>query len=247
MIPVTTVISRIQSALDAEGFDHYKFDEDFKPAINYAQDWLTQLYSRVMSDKKYSEEMLRNVSYLRVWQTSDYSRINFLTTDIGGDLWSILGVFPEAETQGITGVPVGYTYEYSLFTTLRYVSSDYAATRTTFEKKNINKGNPFSNGNNVVTGDLKSYNYISFSNYSDGTTISEIEISPKIARVYVGVAYLLQPTEITATTDTIKYPQTLLPLIVNKALNFISWKQGDRTNLKGVTDADIQQLITLTT
>ena len=47
MIPVTTIINRIKSALDAEGFDHYKFNEDFKPAINYAQDWITQLYSRV--------------------------------------------------------------------------------------------------------------------------------------------------------------------------------------------------------
>lgn len=245
MITVTNIISRIESALDAEGFDHYQFDEDYKPAINYAQDFITQLYSRVLSEKKFSEENLRDLSYMRVWITSDYSRINFASADIGGDLWAIIGVYPMAEVQGATSFPLGYTYEYSLFTTYRYVGSAFSAKRVTAEQLNINKENPFFKGNEHVTGDLQTYNYLSFLNYS--STISEIEINPKIARANVGVAYLLQPTEITLVTDSVKFPQTMMPMIVDLSLNFISWKQGDRTNLKSVTDADVQKFIQLTT
>lgn len=245
MITVANIISRIESALDAEDFDHYEFDKDYKQAINYAQDFITQLYSRVMGDKKYSEENLRDLAYIRVWITSDYSRINFNTSDIGGDLWSIIGVYPMAEVQGITSFPIGYTYEYSLFTTYRYVGSSFSAKRITAEQLNINKNNPFSQGNELISGDLQSYNYLSLYNYSSNKT--EIEINPKIARANVGVAYLLQPTEITLVTDSVKFPQTMMPLIVDLSLKFISWKQGDRTNLNSVTESDIQRFIQLTT
>ena len=249
MIPVTTIISRIESALDAEGFDHYNFSDDYKPAINYAQDWLTQLYSRVLGSKKYSEEMLRDLSYIKVWKTSIYGRINFATADIGGELWSILGVYPEAEVVGTELDPTGTgppADAYSYITEYIYIKSDFAAKRGTAETINGNRNNPFAKGNEIVTGDLRTYAYTTMIDMN--TLTSELSVIPSTgARQTVAVAYLLTPTAITATTDDVLFPDTLLSIIVDKALSWISWKQGDGTRLQAVTEADIQQLITLTT
>lgn len=246
MIPVTTIISRIQSALDAEGFDHYQFDEDFKPAINYAQDWLTQLYSRVMGDKKYSEEMLRDLTYIRVWKTSIYGRIHFVSADIGGELWSVLGVFPEASVTGSENPPLVFVNRLSYITDYLYLSSDFSAERKSIEFVNENRNNPFSKGNEIITTDLRTYAYTTMTDING--LYKELSVLPSSGvRQTVAVAYLLQPTEITATTDNVLFPVAVLPLIVDQALSWIAFKQGDRTNLKSVTDADVQKLIQLTT
>ncbi len=249
MIPVTKIISQVESMLDAEGFDHYAFDEDYKPAINYAQDWITQLYSRLMSERKFSEEMLRELTYIRVWYTSIYSRLHLGgigMTDIGGQVWTVLGVYPEPETAG-TWTPPVQDSAISYLTTLLYKKSRHSAFKTNFERSNLNISNPFENGNEVIQGDLRSYGYIPIVNYGVFQEIREIQITPDYPTQYVAVAYLLQPTDITATTDNIKFPKTLLPLIVNKTAQFISTKQGDRTNLYSVTGDDINSLIQLTT
>jgi hypothetical protein len=246
MIPVTTIISQIESALDAEGFDQYKFDEDYKPAINYAQGWLTQLYSRVMGDKKFSEEMVRDLAYIRVWKTSVYGRIDFDIPDMGGDLWTVLGVYPEAQVTGSENPPLIPLDSLSYPTDYLYLKSYYSAKRATLENVNDNRSNPFAKGNEIILGDLKSYSYSMTLDFN--AIVKELEVQPSTgARQTVAVAYLLQPTDITATTDSVKFPVSMTNLIVEKALAWISYKQGDRTNLDGVTEKDVQKLIQLTT
>lgn len=246
MIPVTTIISQIESALDAEGFDHYKFDEDYKPAINYAQGWLTQLYSRVMGDKKFSEENLIDLTYIRVWKTSIYGRIDFDVVDMGGELWTVLAVYPEAEVTGSENPPAVPLDGLSYPTDYLYLKSYYSAKRVTLEIVNENRGNPFTKGNEIITGDLKSYSYTMILDFNG--IVKELEVQPSTgARQTVAVAYLLQPTDITATTDSVKFPISMTNLIVEKSLEWISYKQGDRTNLNGVTDKDVSKLIQLTT
>lgn len=246
MIPVTTIINRIKSALDAEGFDHYKFNEDFKPAINYAQDWITQLYSRVLGDKKFSEEMLRELTYIRVWKTSIFGRIIFNTSDIGGELWSVLGVFPEAEVTGNENPPFIPLDGLSYITDYLYLSANYSAERKPLEFVNENRKNPFSKGNEIITGDLRTYAYTTMVDIN--TLFKELSVIPSTGkRQIVAVSYLLQPKEITLITDNVNYPISVLPLLVDKSIEWISWKQGDSTNLKSVSDADVQKLIQLTT
>ena len=247
MIPVATIVSRLEAMLDAEGFDHYGFDEDFKPAINYAQEWLMQLYTRVLGQRKFSEEMLRELTYTRVWYTSLYSRVHFDSSDIGGEMWTILVVYPEPVKIGAWTPPSPYNQLVSYLTTFVYRKSNYSAKKTGLEKINLNIGNTFSQGNEVVTGDLKSYAYLPIVNYGLGNNISEIEIIPDYPTNYVAISYLLQPADITLLSDNVLFPKVLLPLIVNKAAQFISTKQGDKTSLYAVTDADTKALIQLTT
>jgi len=76
-IPVQTIIDRCTALLDAEGSDHYKFDKDFKPAINNAQVWLMNLYNRLFGEKKISEESLSELTVIKVFKASVYSRLSF--------------------------------------------------------------------------------------------------------------------------------------------------------------------------
>ena len=55
--------------------------------------------------------------------------------------------------------------------------------------------------------------------------------------------YVKKPIPAVATTDSIPFPDTVFPLIFNKALQYVAYKQGDQTTLYTVTAADIAQLI----
>jgi hypothetical protein len=43
--------------------------------------------------------------------------------------------------------------------------------------------------------------------------------------------------------DEISFPHSVFQLLFDKALNYIAYKQGDQTNLFGVTSQDINQLL----
>ena len=76
-IQAQTIIDRCTALLDAEGTDHYKFDKDFKPAINNTQIWLVNLYNRLFGEKRVSEESLMELIVIRVFKVSKYSRLSF--------------------------------------------------------------------------------------------------------------------------------------------------------------------------
>jgi hypothetical protein len=73
----------------------------------------------------------------------------------------------------------------------------------------------------------------------------EVEIRPSVADEFVAITYLKYPTPITDPSDNIEFPKVLINLVVDKALNFISRKQGDQTNLYSVTQQDISTLVQL--
>ena len=75
--------------------------------------------------------------------------------------------------------------------------------------------------------------------------IQEIEIRPYLDNQLVGITYLVYPKQITADTDTILYPQSMKNLLIDKALNFISLKQGDGTTLFAITEREIATLVKL--
>ena len=77
---------------------------------------------------------------------------------------------------------------------------------------------------------------------------AEIEIVPEVDQDLIAISYLKAPAKLTGTDadlQAIEFPEVLTDMIVNKALEFIAYKQGDATNLYGVTKGDMNQLITL--
>jgi len=243
LIQVSQIISRVESALDAEGSDRYKFDQDYKPAINGAIEFLISVFNKAFSDNKLTEENLRELVYTRVWQTSKYSRIYFDTADIGGEIWTLIRVSPEPTLDPVTEPLDNATPEESLYVPdVVFVRSRYAANRLTFEQTAESERNIFVDGNDSFSNDFKSYAY---SNFNNNAGKAEIEIRPAIDNQFVAVTYLLRPSVIESESDTISFPESMTTLLVKQVLNYISTKQGDGTTLYSITEKDVSELVSV--
>jgi len=248
MIQTQTIVDRTLSLLDAEGSDRYLFDQDFKPAINSAVEWLVAVFNSAFAQNKLSEEDLRELVKVKIFQANNFSRVKFDPADVGESLWTVLSintevtVFPDNDPPPLPGDGTESVYHPGY----TYVDSKESAKRLSIQEWDENSDNIFMAGNNVMTTKLKKYAYLNFSDYSStsyGET-GEIEIRPDVSAQFVGIRYLKYPNEVTVVTDTIEFPESITDLLVQKTANYISFKQGDGTNLYSVTDNDVQRLIT---
>lgn len=250
MISVQLISDRVLSALDAEGSDRYTFDQDIKIAINSSIEWVVAVFNKAFADKKLSEENLRELIQVVIYQTNAFSRIGFNSIDLGFSVWSIIKINPEAEVYpaNATITPVANAYDSLFRSDLSYIKSKYSAKRLTMEQWEDKTDNIFEAGNERMTNLFKTYSYVNFASYSSSsynTTVSEVEIGPAVPNQFVGVSLLKYPSQVALITDTIQFPQVLTNLIVEKTLNFISTKQGDQTNLYGITAKEVQTLVQL--
>jgi len=249
MINAQTVVDRMKSVLDAEGSERYLFDQDFKPAINSSIDWLVAVFNAAFSDNKLSEEDLRELVKTTIWQANSFSRIHFNTTALGYDIWTILGIFPKPTVTPTTIPPALPSPETSVFRgDLSYVDSYYSAKRLTIEEWNENRKNVFAAGNEILSNQLESYAYLGHGNYGSSNYNAggeEIQIRPNVPGEFVAVTLLKNPNKIVNISDNIEFPETIFDLLFQKALNFISYKQGDNTNLFSVTAQDVSTLVKL--
>jgi hypothetical protein len=249
MIAVQSVLDRIASDLDSEGSDRYTFDRDFKFAINSSVEWLQAVFNQAYGNKKWPEENMRDLVRVAVFQASSYSRIS---TDLLPDsIWSLLrlNVKPVLNNASPSITPTTNPSESFYRSDLSYISSDFdGAKKLTLEQWEENAKNIFEAGNTILENDFKQYAYLSYVDYQSSSYDSqgpEVEIRPSVADEFVAITYLKYPTPITDPSDNIEFPKVLINLVVDKALNFISRKQGDQTNLYSVTQQDISTLVQL--
>ena len=250
MIVASDLITSMVSVLDAEGSNRYTFDRDYRPAINYAIKYYASVFNFAFGQKKLSEENLRELTRTRVWQTSKYSRIHFDITDTTEEVWTILRISPEPTLDPQLDPVVNPDPTSSIFTPdVIFVRSSHSAARQTLEEWNEGERNLFMPGNTILQNDLKKYAYRNFTHSKAGDLavdiIEEVEIRPYLEEQLVGVTYLVYPTPIVADTDVILYPKSMENLLIDKALNFVSLKQGDGTNLYSVTEREIATLVKL--
>lgn len=102
MILVQDIVNSMAAKLDAETpagttIDYYTFDNDYKPAINDAIEWVMSVISPMIGTKKFSEESFAENTLCKIWQTSKFSRINFdpSVMPYTSDIWTILSVRPK--------------------------------------------------------------------------------------------------------------------------------------------------------
>ena len=242
MISVQTVVNRLEAVLDAEGSDRYTFGEDYKSAINSSVEWLQAVFNKAFADKKLTEEDLRELIKVAIFQTSQYSRIHL--DQINDSIWSLLRINPEPVTvpASPTLIPQVNAYDSFVRTDVTYIKSIESAKLLSLEEWEENVNNIFTAGNQTLLNSFKSYAYLSYADYGYGVG-PEIEVRPEIPLQYVGVTYLKYPTPVAAITDNIELPKSLINLVYQKAANFISYKQGDQTNLYAVTDKDVNILV----
>lgn len=249
MISVQAVSDRMISVLDAEGSDRYLFDQDLKPAINSSIDWLVAVFNSAFAEKKFPEESLRDLIRTSVWQASSYSRIHINSDSLGYEVWTILGIFPEPKiAPHRDAIPLSSLEKSEHVSDLSYISSDFSAERLTIEEWNVNKKNIFSPGNIAITNGFKRYAYLGLGGYNSDSYNSggeELEIRPSVASQFIAMTTLKVPEKITSISDEIEFPSSVFDVLYQKALNFIAYKQGDKTNLYSVTAQDVATLIKL--
>lgn len=254
MISASDLNDKILAALDAEGSDRYDFDRDIVHAINYSIDWMVSVFNMAFGANKLSEENLRELVKIRIWQTSQHSRIYIDEDSVTGlchGVWTVLGVFPEPVTvPNLPASALPTVFESKLVQGYRYVSSQFSAKRLTLEEWNINTNNPFLAGSTVFssTSSLRSYAYLNYMDYqgsqcSDGNI--EIEIKPYLVNKYVAIAYLKRPDYVTVIQNDVEFPSVLTNMIVDAALRWIAFKQGDSTNLWQISDSEVNRLTQL--
>ena len=251
MILVQDLRDQLAFALDAEGSDHYRDNEDYIPAINAAMNWLTTVVSSAYGQNKIGEEFFRELTLSGIFLTNDKSRVslNVFPTNV----WTILAVYVNPETEQIQGIPTPITNDvkrsYHL-PNLLHVSSELDCKRLSIEEWARNARNPFEHGydGDQICDNLKLYAYlnpITYNNSGISQTKQELEVRPSIKNKEVTIFWVKKPDQVSALTDVINFPDSLLNLLFNKALNYISYKQGDSTNINGVSASDIQQLLTV--
>ena len=233
--------------LDAEGVDHYGDNEDIIPAINASVKWVVSVINSALGQKKLGEEIFDEVHRALVFRTSRDSRVSI--SHFPSRLWTITAVVPLPETAESTGpVPQNMQDNRSyLMTNLYHVSSQNYAKRTTVEKWHQIGRNPFAAGYPRSCPEAVEYAYLNpVSYYPDGTidVRREIEIKPKLDKKLVTIFYVERPGVITTLgQDDIALPDSVFNMVLNKALQYISYQQGDQTNLFSVTTSDLQVLV----
>lgn len=252
-IAYSTIRTLLASSLDAEGSDRYLDQQDYIPAINYAIDYVTLVFNSIFSEKKLSEEVLKELTYVKIWNPSIYSRVAFDSTIVGMDLWTILAVYPNP-TFEIQGSVPSKTSESAYIPTASYLSSKYSAKRLTLEEWNEKDRNIFSAGSSdILCAELKQYGWVNFANYTGYYTLAnnkfEIEIAPALTGdEVVAIAFLKKPTKITAITDNVEFPDVLTNLIYSTALNYITLKQNNaKVSLYETSALDKKNIISLLT
>jgi hypothetical protein len=243
MIPVSSVIKRMEAALDAEGSDRYLWDQDYKPAIQYSIDFIVSVFNTAFGEKKFAPENLRDLKYTKVFQANQFSRIDTsLLSSINHSLWTIISVSPEPKVHPVTTPPSQVNPLTSVLRNdLIYVSGKYASLITD-EVWSKGESNIFIAGNNVQSKSFLDYGYKSHGNVSG---VSEIEIRPSVAGKFVGIEYIKTPSYPSTQQGNIEFPDSLVNLITELALKYISFKQGDRTSLYLVTSQDVASLVKL--
>lgn len=247
----------MRSALDAQpDSGYYDSTFDFIPSIDSACKWIFSIIVASKSRSKRAAEILREAQFNYIYVTNIQSRIM-----IEGAIWSIDAVFPLPFTISNgqpTPPPPLDDFESYVRTDLVYQYSNYSAYRKTVEQTGENRNNPFSPGYNpptisqsqLVEGSNLNIDFCYIEPYSYNTQQENpmdkrgyIEIQPFIPKKMCAVAYTINPNPILGTGTNINLPDSAFLLIVEKALSFLSYQQGDKTTLYQVTEVDIQRVL----
>jgi hypothetical protein len=241
MILVSDIKERLLAALDAEGVDYYRDNEDIIPSINSAVDWVISVVNKTREEKKITNEVFKELRVAKVFQTSTLSRVS-----IDDDFWTLDAVVPLPNTYPDSSILVNPNPLNSILRDDLIHIDGKSATRLTSEEFGLNISNPFKPGNEVEEcKSLISYCYLDPMSYNDNSAGQEyfIDIRPRIPTQLVTIIYVKNPTKVTDISDTIPFSQNLFGLIWEKALQFLSFQEGDKTSIYLVSERDILRLI----
>lgn len=254
------IVSRIQQVgLDAQpDTDYYSVQNEILPAIDSSVKWLMSVIQSARSKNKNTDEIVSELAQCLIFITSYQSRIQF---DEIKDWWTIDAVVPLPKVASNNLPPPVPPINANPFaSTLRndfvFLYSNYSAKRKTIEEANENRNNPFSSGylpsnvnQSLLIGgsDLNiDFSYLApyIYNQDPSSPIAPfIEINPLIPNKECAVFVTKRPLPIISVNTSIPFPVTVFNVIYEKALQFLSYSQGDQTTIWEVTEQDIAKLI----
>lgn len=254
MILVSDIVAAMRARLDDEGSQRYLFDQDYRPAINSAIDWMVTVYNYAFANTKLSEETLNDLLYTRIFQTSAYGEVVFNPTQLGHDVWTIAAVYAEPRTSPSTQ-PVVTTQDATsaYIPTRAFLGSKYRVRRKTIEQIAQVEASNFDAGCEALAGtDWREYAYAyigrrSATGFLTGGAGIVIRPESLVNKKYVGVSYIKVPSKVQTDADIVEFPASVLDIFVAKAADYIAIKQGDQTTLHSLSMADAAQLVAMST
>lgn len=251
MIAVQDIVTQRTAILDDEGSQRYLFDQDHRPAINHALDTIVSAVNSLFAENKLSPENLRELNYTRVWNANEHGRVYMNPAALGHSVWTVLGVYPEP-VLNVTPNVLGLSAAISVYrNSVTPKELPFAAKRLTQEQWSKGKRNIFTPGSDYFSDtNLKEYAYLDHSNYTSTTYQpggAEITIRPvpPAPNRWVAIAYLAVPARVQTINDNIAFPASMLHLIVQMSLRYTAYKQGDGSNLIGLTSSEVTQLLSM--
>jgi hypothetical protein len=233
-ILASEVFTTVRSLLDDNNSGRYSEANDLVPSINMAIDYLVVIFNAAFEQKKLSPESLRELTAVVIVNTSGSGSTKKAdVTSIMSSLWTILGVDPDPE---ITTSP-----------DVLSMTNNRWAKRMTLEAWNDSSSDPFSAATlQNIPADFVRPGYIGPGKYF-GDSVYHIMIRP--ASVFtedkVAVWYLKNPTKVSSGSSSIELPRSLLGILTEKTLNFVSRQHSPDSKYLSATEADITRLVKL--
>jgi hypothetical protein len=229
---------------------------------------LTNVINAALGKDKIGEEFFRDLTYTGVFLTNQFSRVSLNV--FPSEVWSIISVLVEPETYEKQGVEAPTTdsplFSYFLYNLKRLSIEEWTTSRPNPFEDGYDgdqlcddlKQYAYLNPVSYRAYDEQSFNTDPITTTTPGgieITIPnprlliepllrpEIEIRPAVVTDKVTISWVKKPSVITQITDEIEFPDSVFQLLFNKALSYISYKQGDQTNINSVTREDIALLL----
>lgn len=238
MILASEVFTAVRAHLDDDNSGRYGVTTDLIPAINAAIKYLIAVFNAGFEQKKIYPESLRELIRLEIVDaigSGNTKRAD--VTNICEDLWTILGVEPDAEEAEGT-------------TTTTIAPEDFAGLRSKFAKRltleewNEKAEDPFSPGTGVsIAPAFLRPAYLGPGRYFDADH-DYIFIRPaSLVTDNVGIWYLKNPTVVAGAASEVEFPQSMFQLLVDKTLGYISLQHGPESKYGQNVEKDLLQLI----
>lgn len=259
MIYVGNIVSELNSRLDAQGSDYYSFNQNYVQAINASIRFVISLIDKVAEENKLATELLSELQRVAVVTLSKYSRFTYDQSK----MWSIRSInpLPLTESNGLPEVIQEDKKTSIVREDLVVIHSNYACGLLTKEEWELNSKNPFASGNTVIkcssfkdgSADNVTFAYLSPYDYGmkvidendNLISLKEIEIRPYIPNRNVAVYYIEPHKEILLEDEYILLHSKLEGFIIEKCLQYISYQQGDETNIFTLSQSEIKSIYSL--
>lgn len=171
--------------------------------------------------------------------------------------WTLIGIYPEITTIPVSPSPpsIGETGIWANSVMVNEVLK--SCKRLTFEEWAEKQRNPLVPGSELITNsELKEYAYLPAAHYYPGVysgslvgldSVYEYLVMPSCDEKLIGVGFLKKPLgeTIVHQTNILPFPESLVELVVEKFLQFISIKEDDRRSLYDISNAEIQKAFLL--